>query len=59
MIIAGKEMKSCPFCGKNEGVESFNEDKGRIIRCMNCGAAGPWAEQLSDAVRYWNERRKY
>lgn len=55
-LIAGKEIKPCPFCGKDEGEDSYDEERNRIIRCMNCGAVGPWAEQLSDAIEAWNER---
>jgi len=57
-IIAGKEIKPCPFCGKDEGEDAYDEDRNRVIRCMNCGAVGPWAEQLSDAIEVWNERKE-
>lgn len=55
-LIAGKEIKSCPFCGKDEGVDSYDEEKNRVVCCMNCGAVGPWAEYLSYAIESWNER---
>ena len=58
ILIGGKDLKSCPFCGREEGDDSYDEEKNHVIRCMNCGAVGPWAEQLSDAVKYWNERKR-
>lgn len=51
------KIKSCPFCGKDEGEDSYDEERNRVIHCMNCGADGPWAEQLSDAIELWNERK--
>lgn len=52
------KLLSCPFCGKDEGVDSCYGDGERVIRCMNCGAVGPWAEQLSDTIETWNERHE-
>lgn len=56
-IIAGKEIKSCPFCGEDEGIDFRDEERNSVIHCMNCGADGPWAEQLSDAIESWNIRK--
>jgi len=58
IIIANKEIKPCPFCGKNEGEDLNVADVDCVIRCMNCGAIGPPCEQLSDAIEAWNERKK-
>ena len=56
-LIAGKEIKPCPFCGKDEGTDIRDEEK-ICIHCANCSAVGPWAEYLSDAIEAWNERKK-
>ena len=56
ILIAGKEIKSCPFCGKDEGDDSYDEEKNRVIQCLNCGAVGPWADSLHVAIEDWNER---
>jgi len=56
ILIANKEIKSCPFCGKDEGVDSYNAVRNMVIRCMNCGAVGPWADSLHVAIENWNER---
>lgn len=60
VVIAGKKIKPCPFCGKDEGVDSYDEtmERNRVIRCMNCGAVGPWCGQLSDAIEAWDERHE-
>jgi len=58
VIITGKEIKSCPFCGKDEGEDIHNDDADSVIRCMNCGALGPPCGYLSDAIEAWNERKK-
>lgn len=55
--IAGKEIKSCPFCGKDEGEDLYNDDADSIIRCGNCGAIGPPTGFLSDAIEAWNNRK--
>lgn len=51
-----KKIKPCPFCGEDEGKATYDLEQHKIIFCMNCGAVGPWAELLSDAVEAWNKR---
>lgn len=58
-IIAGKEIKPCPFCGENAGVNACDQESGNFfIRCRGCGAVGPWYAYLSDAIEAWNERKE-
>jgi len=58
MKAAGKKLKSCPFCGQDEGADSYDEERNCVIRCMNCGAVGPWAEDIIGAIGNWNERKE-
>ena len=56
--------ESCPFC-KEHNLYIFSEHYDGInatyyrVRCMNCGAEGPLAGNLTpkQAVKSWNERR--
>lgn len=60
----------CPFCGAREG---HPEDGGPItmarndattsplkwsVDCLSCGAAGPMAEDMVEAVERWNGRKE-
>jgi len=50
----------CPFCGSmNLQAARYVSDEGELgtftIECGNCGAAGPPALHLEEAVRAWNK----
>lgn len=57
------ELKPCPFCWKNEQVESIiyhelNADSAeKVIRCDYCGACGPSCGNWAEAREDWNERK--
>lgn len=53
-----KDLKSCPFCGKN--IPMFTGDAvGKVyIDCWGCFARGPVAEGYTAAKRAWNKRAK-
>ena len=50
------KIKPCPYCGKDEGEDIRDEERNRVIRCMNCGALGPPCGHLLVAIEAWNER---
>lgn len=54
---------ACPFCGirsmNGSPVFAFCELSGeeRHVRCVICGACGPWAASRAAALMKWNRRR--
>jgi Lar family restriction alleviation protein len=49
----------CPFCGSLKAQEAAvpnTNGNRRFIRCLGCGAEGPWNKGELDAVRRWNTR---
>jgi Lar family restriction alleviation protein len=55
--MSEKKLKPCPFCGESEP-DTTNKDGEIAIRCEYCGAYGPWADNLADAIAAWNRRAK-
>lgn len=57
--MINNELKSCPFCGGNAEIVSFNVfcDKAYYCKCTNCEAeikAPSFSEQ--EAIESWNKR---
>lgn len=51
------DIKTCPFCGaKNADAISNTAHTGFYVHCHNCGADGPWANNLGEAIDSWNRR---
>lgn len=53
---AGK-LRACPFCaGRNlrNRWALFDDSVGRIVKCIDCGAAGPPRPTNDDAREAWN-----
>lgn len=50
---------TCPFCTNSELVIT-TEKKGIVehvmhwVRCLACGAVGPWKTTRADAISAWN-----
>lgn len=49
------QLKPCPFCGVLNGWVG-TRDGHRVVRCSECGAAGPTAPKETAAVILWNTR---
>ncbi len=52
---------TCPFCGSDKLVmtEDHNGIVERVmywIRCVTCGAQGPWKVKRAEAIGWWNTR---
>lgn len=54
-------LNACPFCGGQGTVDS--EDHGGpgdgidwFVRCLSCGAEGPWEHTERAAMQLWNAR---
>jgi Lar family restriction alleviation protein len=49
----------CPFCGEvkiqDAAVPNTNGNR-RFMRCLGCGAEGPWNKGGLDALARWNTR---
>lgn len=50
---------TCPFCTSTELVlttdrQSIVERIMHWVRCLACGAQGPWKTTRSDAIEAWN-----
>ncbi len=55
--ITRTEIKPCPFCGSEKNRIDMDMDFRLQIKCENCGAMGPPAENLHDAAWAWNRRQ--
>lgn len=50
---------SCPFCGEHKHVASAHisslvgKTEQFVVVCHNCGARGPVADALNDAIDAW------
>lgn len=51
--------RPCPWCGEKIeleiralGDEEYDECH---VRCINCGAMGPEADNIIDAIKQWNK----
>jgi Lar family restriction alleviation protein len=60
-MVMSEELKSCPFCGGEAGVERsmtgmfYPEDTFRVC-CMNCRiGTEPWST-IEIAIKDWNTR---
>lgn len=56
------ETNPCPFCdGVRLDLRSWTDpvtkSTGDSVICMDCGAMGPMARTLSEAIDEWNTRR--
>lgn len=49
------DLKQCPFCGTFNTI-IHTEYLGTWIRCLNCGAQGPFTDGDMNAVKAWNKR---
>lgn len=52
-----EKLRRCPFCGKNKGVVSMQEN---CVICDWCGAQGPpgYDNTERDIIDEWNSRSK-
>lgn len=49
----------CSWCGSiKEPPEildfEMNEKEGLVVECSDCGMRGPWADDETTAIKYWN-----
>lgn len=52
-----KKLKPCPFCQSDDVDAEFARGHKYVSSgCMNCGASGPDAETVDEAVKLWNTR---
>ena len=52
------ELLPCPFCGENEQQQYRDDSENHAVRCMYCGALGPWhGKDYQSAVKEWNTRK--
>lgn len=51
------DLKPCPFCGSDHLVynSASGRSAGRFVRCVDCHACGPLAEDDDLAEAAWNE----
>jgi len=47
------ELRQCPFCGG--GMFVLQDDDAHVVRCEDCNARGPEADDEEESVRKWNE----
>lgn len=58
-IIGDKDVKTCPFCGSPEVIDTDGvgiNREWRYVHCNNCGAKGPAVKHMC-AIDAWNTRR--
>ena len=50
----------CPFCGEVPTVfkDTLHERAYFRIRCVGCGAHGPWFNTRKESVTHWNTRQE-
>ena len=56
-----ENKKPCPFCASTDlRIEEWlmREHIEKAVYCNNCGAQGPNALSVGDAVEMWNLRRR-
>jgi len=47
--------RSCPFCGEEDELNILHEKGTYQVYCQECGARGPEASKINEAIRLWNE----
>ncbi|MFA5031273.1 MAG: Lar family restriction alleviation protein [Patescibacteria group bacterium] len=57
------KILACPFCGCEEGEIVIidcadREGTPQVVKCVECGAQGPFGYTMEKAIAYWEERFK-
>ena len=62
-LFAKRELKPCPFCGKNVELNHYKTDKSDwwYVACKTCGiAVDPWMwnshQTRTETIEKWNRR---
>ncbi len=60
-IWGRRSASACPFCGSGDSTfakikRSKHEPAVYAVRCSQCGAQGPVAQEMADANALWKER---
>lgn len=54
-------LKACPFCAEvGDLLDIYGTDQDGVwwCTCNSCGTDGPYSEELKEAVRMWNSRKR-
>lgn len=52
-----RELKPCPFCGLNSGLNVLSDDDcWWYVSCSVCGATGGYGATKAKAIAAWNKR---
>ena len=55
--MTAKELKPCPFCGKNDFVEMLYFDCTYAIWCSDCACGTTYFDSEAEAINKWNNRQ--
>jgi Lar family restriction alleviation protein len=50
------ELKPCPFCGGDAGIEMAANDISYYVFCSKCSSCTDYFDAQADAIAVWNTR---
>ena len=54
-MITGYKLERCPFCKATQAYLHIRRDPRYVqVRCGRCGAEGPEAKSVDEAIDKWN-----
>lgn len=64
-IDPSEPLEPCPFCGGKAVLDEQDGHGARLfntltyaVRCISCGASGPWEKNPKGPVHLWNKRER-